>query len=114
MGRSTTGESSGVFHTLRLVEHVVGATGDFESHLRLIQEIFLQRADVKRAFDALDDANPACMPNDLALRKLHTVCRTWHWQYDGFWHFRTPDRWIARTVPSPPSCRISRGMRGTP
>ena len=59
MGRSTTGESIGTFHTLRLVEHVVGATGDIESHLRLIQEIFLQRADVRRAFDALDDANPA-------------------------------------------------------
>ena len=61
MGRSITGESVGTFSVLNLVEHIVGLSGDVERRLRTIQEIFLTRADVKRAFDALDDANPATM-----------------------------------------------------
>ncbi len=61
MGRSLTGEIVGTFSVLNLVEHVVGLSGDVGSRLRTIQEIFLTRADVKRAFDALDDANPATM-----------------------------------------------------
>ena len=78
MGRSTTGESIGTFHVLRLVEHVAGASGDIESRLRLIQEIFLARADVARAFNALDDASPATMKaiSDWITRLLLSYRRT--------------------------------------
>lgn len=52
MGRSAFGEREGVFSVLRLVQHEVGASGDIESHLRDILEIFLKRVDVREIFDA--------------------------------------------------------------
>ena len=78
MGRSLTGESVGVFSVLRLVEHVVGLSGDVESRLRTIQEIFLTRADVRRAFDAANDADPATMKaiSDWIVTLLQSYRRT--------------------------------------
>ena len=59
-GRSISGEIEATFSALNLVENVlVGQT--VESRVRRIEEILLLRADVRRAFDALNDADPATM-----------------------------------------------------
>ena len=59
-GRSISGEIEGTFSVLNLVENVlVGQT--VESRVRRIEEILLLRSDVRRVFDALNDADPATM-----------------------------------------------------
>ena len=58
--RNISGEIEGTFSVLNLVENVlVGQTA--ESCVRRIEEILLLRSDVRRAFDALNDADPATM-----------------------------------------------------
>mgnify|MGYP003325861889 CR=1 FL=1 len=57
-GRSISGEIEGTFSVLNLVI-LVGQT--VESRVRRIEEILRKRSDVRRVFDALNDADPATM-----------------------------------------------------
>ena len=57
-GRSISGEIEGTFSVLNLVENIVVGQA-VESRVRRIEEILLLRSDVRRAFDALNDADPA-------------------------------------------------------
>ena len=59
--RSITGEREGTYSILNLVENVIGLSGNVETRVRKIQEILLLRSDVRRVFDALNDADPATM-----------------------------------------------------
>ena len=59
-GRSISGEIEGTFSVLNLVENVLVGQ-NVESRVRRIEEILLLRSDVRRAFDALNDADPATM-----------------------------------------------------
>ncbi len=59
--RSITGEREGTYSILNLVENVIGLSGNIETRVRKIQEILLLRSDVRRVFDALNDADPATM-----------------------------------------------------
>ena len=59
-GRSISGEIEGTFSVLNLVENVLVGE-NVESRVRRIEEILLLRSDVRRAFDALNDADPATM-----------------------------------------------------
>ena len=61
MPRSITGEREGTFSILNLVENVIGLSGNVETRPRRIEEILLRRADVRRLFDAANDADPATM-----------------------------------------------------
>ena len=59
-GRSISGEIEGTFSVLNLVENIV--VGQVvESRVRRVEEILLLRSDVRRAFDAPNDAHPATM-----------------------------------------------------
>ena len=59
--RSITGAREGTYSILNLVENVIGLSGNVETRVRKIQEILLLRSDVRRVFDALNDADPATM-----------------------------------------------------
>ena len=59
-GRSISGEIEGTFSVLNLVENVL-VDQTVESRVRRIEEILLLRSDVRRVFDALNDADPATM-----------------------------------------------------
>ena len=59
-GRSISGEIEATFSRLNLVENLL--VGDVvESRVRRIREVLLLRSDVRRAFDALNDADAATM-----------------------------------------------------
>ena len=58
--RSITGEREGTYSILNLVENVV-VESVVETRARNILEILLLRSDIRRAFDALNDADPATM-----------------------------------------------------
>ena len=59
-GRSISGEIELTCSVLNLVENVLVGQ-NVESRVRRIEEILLLRSDVRRAFDALNDADPATM-----------------------------------------------------
>ena len=61
MPRSITGEREATFSILNLVETVVGLSGNVETRPRRIEDILLPRADVRKLFDAANDADPATM-----------------------------------------------------
>ena len=61
MGRYITGEREGTYSILNRVENVVGLSGNVETRVRKIQEILLLRSDIRKVFDALNDADPATM-----------------------------------------------------
>ena len=59
MRRSITGEREATFSILNLVGTVVGLSGNVETRPRRIEEILLRRSDVRKLFDAANDADPA-------------------------------------------------------
>ena len=59
-GRSISGEIEGTFSVLNVVESVL-VDQAVEARVRRIEEILLLRSDVRRVFDALNDADPATM-----------------------------------------------------
>ena len=61
MRRSITGEREATFSILNLVETVVGLSGNVETRPLRIEEILLCRSDVRKLFDAANDADPATM-----------------------------------------------------
>ena len=61
MRRSITGEREATFSILNLVETVVGLSGNVETRPRRIGEILLRRSDVRKLFDAANDADPDTM-----------------------------------------------------